>query len=159
MALGICGKLEAGSVSGPINGPSQWLWGEAEAYRRSPTWRHTACGYGIHHAMSVLWATLYESLHRSEEGVKPARICAEAAVVGALAYCVDYHVAPRRLRPGFKKHLGPRSIFAVYAAFGAGLALTTLLKQRSRARGERPLAKIDKDRQARLLIGIARTRA
>lgn len=80
--------------------------------------------------MSVLWAVVYESLHRSEQSVKPARICTEAAVVSALAYFVDYHVAPRRLRPGFKKHLGPRSIFAVYAAFGAGLALATLLKQR-----------------------------
>lgn len=132
MALALCGEAEDGAPAGPINGPSQWLWGEAEAYCRKPTWRHTVTGYGIHHAMSVLWATLYESLHRSERDLKPARICAEAAVVSALAYCVDYHVAPRRLRPGFKKHLGPRSIFAVYAAFGVGLAAVTLLGKRAK---------------------------
>src|SRR5690606_130631 len=58
--------------------------------------------------------------------------------VGSLAYIVDYHVAPARLRPGFKKHLGPRSIFAVYAAFAAGLALVTFVRQRAaRRRTER----------------------
>jgi hypothetical protein len=133
IALAVCGKRENGSAAGPINGPSQWLWGEAEAYTSQPTWRHTAAGYVIHHAMSVLWAATYESLERSRERVSPARICAQAAFVTSLAYCVDYHLAPRRLRPGFKKHLGPRSIFSVYAAFAAGLALSSLLRSRERA--------------------------
>jgi hypothetical protein len=134
IALAVCGKRENGSAAGPINGPSQWLWGEAEAYTSQPTWRHTAAGYVIHHAMSVLWAATYESLGRSGERVSATRICAQAAFVTSLAYCVDYHLAPRRLRPGFKKHLGPRSIFSVYAAFAAGLALSSLLRSRERER-------------------------
>lgn len=129
LALAACGEAEEGSASGPINGPSQWLWGEHEAYTKETTWRHTATGYGIHHAMSILWASLYESVCRSPEPKSIPRIVGEAAGVGALAYVVDYHVAPSRLRPGFKKHLGPRSIFVVYAAFAAGLALTTAVRQ------------------------------
>lgn len=137
-ALALCGKVEEGALSGPINGPSQWLWGASEAYTKETTWRHTATGYAIHHLMSVLWATLYENACRAEEHKGLAHVCLDALSVTSFAYVVDYHVAPRRLRPGFKKHLGPRSIFTVYAAFAAGLALTTLLKQRRKiSRGER----------------------
>lgn len=122
IALAVCGERESGSAAGPINGPSQWLWGQAEAYTREPTWRHTATGYLIHHAMSILWANAYEAL-QSRSQRKASSTLANAAVVATLAYVVDYGVAPRRLRPGFKKHLGPTSIFCVYASFGAGLAL------------------------------------
>jgi hypothetical protein len=129
LALAVCGKLEDGSAAGPINGPSQWLWGEREAYTRELTWRHTASGFVIHHATSVLWATVYESAFGSERrGFE--RVCLEAAAIASLAYVVDYHLTPRRLRPGFKKHLGPISIFFVYAAFAAGLALTTVGRSR-----------------------------
>lgn len=133
IALAVCGERENGSAAGPINGPSQWFWGQAEAYTSQATWRHTAVGYGIHHVMSVLWAMTYESLAGSRERATPARICTRAVLVASLAYCIDYHVAPHRLRPGFKKHLGPRSIFTVYAAFAAGLALASLFRSRESA--------------------------
>lgn len=29
-----CSKLHEGSAAGGLNGPSQWLWGESEAYTR-----------------------------------------------------------------------------------------------------------------------------
>ncbi len=133
VALATCGEVEDGAAAGPINGPSQWLWGEHEAYTKEATWRHTVSGYVIHHAMSILWASVYESVCRSPEPKSLTRIVGEAAGVGALAYVVDYYVAPSRLRPGFRKHLGPRSIFAVYASFAAGLALATIVRQRERA--------------------------
>jgi hypothetical protein len=131
LALALCGEVEDGSASGPINGPSQWLWGEEEAYTKATTWRHTASGFAIHHVMSIFWATLYESVFGSEERKSIARICAEAATVSSVAYLVDYSIAPSRLRPGFKKHLGPKSIFAVYAAFAAGLAITSVVRRDS----------------------------
>lgn len=129
VALAVCGEAEDGSAAGPINGPSQWLWGREEAYTKQATWRHTATGYVIHHAMSILWATLYERACRSEERKSVARICVEAASVTSLAYFIDYRVAPPRLRPGFKKHLGPGSLLTVYLAFAAGLALTSIARQ------------------------------
>lgn len=131
LALGLCGVHEEGAAAGPINGPSQWLWGQAEAQTRELTWRHTAVGYAIHHAMSLLWANVFEQMQlRSASRLADLRAmdaCTNAALVAMLAYVVDYGVAPPRLRPGFKKHLGARSIFLVYAAFGAGLALGSLL--------------------------------
>lgn len=124
IALAVCSKYEEGSAAGAINGPSQWLWGEREAHMRRTTVRHTAVGYGIHHLTSVGWATLHEySFGRPSKPRGLLRHCVEAAVTAATAYVVDYHLAPARLRPGFKKHLGPVGIFAAYAPFAAGLAL------------------------------------
>lgn len=98
---------------------------------REVTWRHTAVGYLIHHAMSIMWATLYERLFGSRRHEKTdLRICAEAATLAALAFVVDYGCAPRRLRPGFRKHLARRSIFVVYASFAVGVALASLLRAR-----------------------------
>lgn len=129
LALGLCGKWESGYAAGPINGPSQWVWGEREAYTKAMTWRHTATGFVIHHAMSVLWANAYEELESRSQHPSLLSTCSNAAVIATLAYVVDYGVAPRRLRPGFKKHLGAASILIVYASFGAGLALASLLER------------------------------
>ena len=59
-ALMACSKLHEGSAAGGLNGPSQWLWGESEAYTREATLRHTLAGYAIHHATSIFWGVLHE---------------------------------------------------------------------------------------------------
>jgi hypothetical protein len=143
VALSACSKIEEDSAAGALNGPSQWVWGEREAYTRRATLKHTVVGYAIHHATSILWAAFYEqcfgrSRGRELEASSTARVVAEAAVTASIAYFVDYHVTPQRFRPGFKKHLGSCSIFVSYAAFAAGLALTTLLRrQRAAAQSNR----------------------
>lgn len=134
IALAVCGKLEEGSAAGPNNGPSQWIWGEEEAYTRQATLRHTAVGYAVHHFTSVGWATAHEyAFGRSRAPKKPLRHWVEAAATAATAYVVDYHFTPSRFRPGFKKHLGPASIVAVYAAFALGLALGSAPRRRKSA--------------------------
>jgi hypothetical protein len=134
IALAVCGKIEEDSAAGPNNGPSQWVWGEEEAYTRKATLRHTAVGYAVHHMTSVGWATAHEhvfgSRSRTPKGL--LRHCLEAAATATTAYVVDYHFTPSRFRPGFKKHLGPTSIAAVYAAFALGLAMGSALHHGSR---------------------------
>src|SRR5690349_15679311 len=107
LALGLCPAREEGSAAGPVNRPSQWLWRESEAYTRDLTWRHTATGYAIHHAMSVLWAIVFEQLQgqaiKRDRAPTILRTCVNAALVATLAYHTDYGIAPWRLRPGFKK--------------------------------------------------------
>ena len=134
-ALAVCSQIESGHAAAALNGPSQWLWGEAEAYTRRATMRHTAVGSAIHFFTSVMWATAHElAFGRTDPATKSApRICAEAAVTAATGYIVDYHLTPRRFQPGFEKHLGGLSMFATYAAFGAGLAAVALARRRSRA--------------------------
>lgn len=138
LALAVCGKLEEGSAAGPNNGPSQWVWGEEEAYTRQATLRHTAVGYAVHHLTSVGWATAHEYVFgsRSQASKGLLRHCLEAAGTATTAYVADYHFTPSRFRPGFKKHLGPASIAAAYAAFALGLAMGSALHHRTRRRDE-----------------------
>jgi hypothetical protein len=128
-------RLRDGSWAGGLNGPSQWLWGESEAYTRRATFRHTALGYVIHHSTSIFWAVLHEAIFGGSRRKKPAlQHCTEAISSAATAYFVDYHLTPRRLRPGFEKHVSPTGMVAVYAAFAAGLAITAILRDRLRRR-------------------------
>jgi hypothetical protein len=131
VVLSVCSRIDEGSYAGGLNGPSQWLWGEGEAYTRRATVRHTVVGYGIHHLTSVFWATSYERFF-GEPGRRktPLRRCAEAALSATCAYVVDYYLTPPRLRPGFKKHIRTRSIFATYGAFALGLAAASIIRDR-----------------------------
>ena len=131
LALSICSRIDEGSYAGGLNGPSQWLWGEAEAYTRKPSVRHTVVGYAIHHMTAVFWAVLYERTFGESVARKtPSRRCAEAALSSAGAYVVDYYLTPRRLRPGFEKHVSTPSMFAVYGAFALGLAAASIIRDR-----------------------------
>lgn len=126
-------KIRDGSWAGGLNGPSQWLWGESEAYTRKATFRHTGLGYFIHHSTSIFWAVLHEAIFGGGRKRKPPlQHCTEAITSAATAYVVDYHLTPRRLRPGFEKHVSPTGMVAVYAAFAAGLAITAILRDRYR---------------------------
>lgn len=132
-ALMACSKLHEGSAAGGLNGPSQWLWGESEAYTREATLRHTLAGYAIHHATSIFWGVLHEAVFGGSRRSKPPlQHCAEAAASATTAYFVDYHLTPRRLRPGFEKHVSGKGMVAVYAAFAAGLAMVAIARDRGR---------------------------
>ncbi|PZN34586.1 MAG: hypothetical protein DIU71_02230 [Proteobacteria bacterium] len=131
LALALCGRIERRSASAALNGPSQWLWGIAEGRRRRTNVRNTGVGFLIHQAMSVAWATAYEAVSRRDRySTGPAAHLRNGALLAALAFAVDYGMTPRRLRPGFEHHLRPASMFAVYSAFGLGLAAVSWLRAR-----------------------------
>jgi hypothetical protein len=127
-ALAVCGMLENGQPAAPTNAISHWLWGDGATWVSRPTSRHTLTGYAIHHGASVFWGTLYERYLADARRSAP-EIVARATFASALACFVDYQLTPRRLRPGFEQRLSRRSLLAVYAAFGAGLAAATLWRR------------------------------
>ncbi|KLI97794.1 hypothetical protein WQ56_16540 [Luteimonas sp. FCS-9] len=111
------------------NATSQWIWGRRAHRQDGLSLAYTVVGYGIHHACSVFWASGFEYVRRGRR--TPGRVVALAMAMAAVAYVVDYRVVPPRLSPGFDRRLRHRDLFAVYAAFGAGVALPWLLKRRS----------------------------
>jgi len=113
-------RRRTGALSSGANATSHWLWGERAKRRHAPSARYTAVGYAIHHASSLLWAGVFDRATRAAH--TPARIAATAAAVASAAYAVDYHVVPRRLTPGFDRHLSAPGMVATYAAFAVGLA-------------------------------------
>ena len=122
--LAASGAAESGHPLAPTNAISHWCFGAIATRRNAFSWRHTVLGYVTHHAASIFWATLYERLFGARRGRKPALLAlAEGEAVAALACFVDYRLTPRRLTPGFEHRLHRRSLAAVYAAYGAGLAL------------------------------------
>lgn len=137
IALSLCGALENRAPAGPLNGPSQWVWGQRAAHRRRFSLRYTVLSYLIHHLSAFGWATLHEKhVARLAHGRgMPAHVLA-AATTATVACFVDYRVARGRLQPGFEKQLSRSALLAVYAAFAIGLAVASFTGQdprRSRA--------------------------
>jgi hypothetical protein len=122
--LSACGKKENGTPYAPTNAISHWFWGERATRRDGLSARYTLLGYAIHHASSLLWATVYERFvgHKAERKEALPAIAGGLAVAG-LACFVDYKLTPYRLQPGFEKRLSTPSMALVYGSFGLALAL------------------------------------
>lgn len=128
LALAASGQRENGSIFAPTNAISHWLWGNRAARQNAPTARYTATGYLIHHASATFWAVLYEKWFGKQAVEKPLPVLGKAAVMAGVACFVDYQMTPQRLHPGYEMRLSKTALFAVYAAFGLGLALPALLR-------------------------------
>ena len=126
--LAIGGVVEGNDPLTPMNGPSQWVWGRRAAHARDRSVRHTLMGYAIHHATSVMWATLFERLRSMRPGATST--VAAAAATSALAYVVDYKVVPQRLQPGFDVQASRTTLAAFYVAFAAALAAASWSRRR-----------------------------
>ena len=133
MALFWTGRREVGSYTAPTNATSHWLWRDEALRVHSPTWRHTAIGYAIHHGTATFWAVLYAWLHGNRPAARsvPAALTG-AAIASAVACAVDYTITPKRFTPGFEHHLSRRSMALVYAGFALGLAAGCLAANRRR---------------------------
>jgi hypothetical protein len=129
--LAACGYLENRRPAGPINGPSQWIYGRWAARLREPSLRHTLTGYLIHHAMATGWALLHERVLGQRKAPQAfAQRLGRAALTATVANVVDFQLTPKRLQPGFDTQLSRKSLFAVYAAFAIGLALVAPHKRK-----------------------------
>ena len=127
LALALCGKNDSGSHFAATNAISHWIWGPKAARRNGASMKYTFVGYAIHHGCSTFWATCFEMALQQRKprsaAATLATVAAAAAATSAVAYWVDYNLTPQRLQPGFEQRLSKKSLFVVYAAFAAGLAL------------------------------------
>jgi hypothetical protein len=122
-------RKEGATVCAPINAVTHCLWPERAMRERGFSMRHTLLGLGIHQAAAIFWALLFERLVPRSPRDHAAAVLAAAAGTAATAYCVDYHVVPKRLTPGFEAHLGARSMTRVYVGIAVGLAAVALLRR------------------------------
>ena len=123
VVVALCSARETGRPVAGVNAASQWFWGRRATRRMGPSWRYTAVGYAVHHFSSMLWSGIYEYWNRHAKTRGLAGAARRAAAIGALACAVDYTITPRRLRPGFERHIHPPAIAAVYVSFALGLLL------------------------------------
>lgn len=138
IALAGGGHRDCGSAFAPVNAVSHWIWRDRALRQQAPSLRYTVPGYGIHHAMSIFWALLYEERMGRVPAARPLRAVGTGLAVSAAACFVDLKLTPERLTPGFERRLGTGSLSLVYLAFGLGLAVPHLvrtLRRRGPARG------------------------
>ena len=134
-ALMLAGKRENDAPAGPINGPSQWLFGRQAAHRRRFNMGYTIPGFLIHHLTATGWALLHERIFGKRRATQSrVRQLRNAAITAAVANVVDYRLTPKRLQPGFEAQLSRKSLVGVYAAFALGLALYDLASRSRQAK-------------------------
>lgn len=124
---------EGSTPYAPINAVAHCLWPRTAFSETGPSARFTLTGLAINHAAAIFWGVVYETLLMRRRGTDrarpgPAAKIATAGTTAALAYAVDYHAVPKRLTPGFEAHLSGRSMFYVYTALAAGLAVAALCR-------------------------------
>ena len=134
VALLAFGRIESRSASAPVNAISHWYWDDDALRRSRPSIKYTVPGYLTHHAMSILWAVLFERVSGRAARRSTLGAITLSAATAAVACFVDYQLTPKRLTPGFEHRLSRKALFVVYAAFAAGLALTSVPASRRAAR-------------------------
>jgi len=115
-----------------LNAPSHWFFGERAVHAQHPSWKYTLVGALTHQASAFFWGVMYAAsrTRRAADQHGGPRIAAEAALFTAVAATVDLVIVPKRLTPGFERHLSSRALTGVYAAFALGLAVAALSERR-----------------------------
>jgi hypothetical protein len=132
-ALALRAREESGSMFAGANAISHWLWGDKAFHRDVPSWKYTLVGYGIHHASSLFWATIFEQVAGKVLDRKSVAGTAAAAAAAAATACfVDYQLTPQRLKPGYEERVSKKSLALVYGAFAVGLAAGALFNHRDK---------------------------
>ena len=145
-ALMLLARRERRGALLPLNATSHWLHGDAAARDATVDVERTAVGALTHHAATMFWSGMLESILGSGKRTLPALALSGAAVV-ALAAMVDYALMPRRLSPGWELALTRKSMAGAFCAMATGLAAGAFAARypgrllgaegRSRTRGRR----------------------
>ncbi|MBW3635405.1 MAG: hypothetical protein KY445_02930 [Armatimonadetes bacterium] len=123
-AVALCGQFEDSDPVSPVNAISHIAWGDEAFREREASLKYTGTAILINQTAIISWVLLYELLFgRAKRRGESSKALAGGAAVSLLAYLVDYHAVPERLKPGFERHLMPRSLFFIYAALALALGL------------------------------------
>lgn len=128
-ALAGLSVLQGTTAAQPLNATSHWWHGDRAADTDGFDLPHTGLGFATHHASSVFWALLFETLRARDGRSSLGPIVRDAALVSATASLVDYGIVSRRLSPGWELVLPARSVAAGFVALAAGLTLGGLLSR------------------------------
>ena len=121
------GRHTVGKALPPLNAVSHIAWGGPPPRDEGRGAINTLMGALLHTGACVFWASIYDVLFARGARRDPARMAAGAAKTAAIAYFTDYYVVSKRFQPGYEAYLSPASMFAVYAALAAGIALGAVL--------------------------------
>ena len=127
-AVALAGHIEDSDAISPLNAISHIVWGDEAFAQRDLSLKYTGTALLLNEASVASWAYLHEWLFgRSRREGRGASCVLGAIGVSALAYLVDYHAVPERLKPGFERHLQPKSLLLIYSVLALSLMAGDLL--------------------------------
>lgn len=114
--VAVCGQFEDCDAVSPLNDISHIVWGDAAFQKNELSLKYTGVGLALNSASVGAWALLHELFFGRARRRGDAKTSLLGGVlVAGLAYLIDYHAVPARLKPGFERHLMPRSLCVIYA--------------------------------------------
>ncbi|WP_105482461.1 hypothetical protein [Abditibacterium utsteinense] len=126
-AVALCGLVEDGDPVSPVNDISHIIWGDKAFDAREISLKYTGTAVFLNQTAVGSWALLHELFFgRAARRGEVGKSVFGGVLVALLAYLVDYHAVPARLKPGFERHLMPRSLIFIYAILALSLGLGTV---------------------------------
>jgi hypothetical protein len=127
-SVALAGQIEDSDAISPLNAISHIVWGD-EAFKQSePSLKYTGTALLLNDVSIAGWAYLHEWLFARARREGRGNVCALGAVfVSALAYLADYHCVPERFKPGFERHLQPKSLVLIYLILALSLMASDLI--------------------------------
>jgi hypothetical protein len=104
-----------------INAVGSHLAGAGAAHHGELSVRSTLPGVLINFGGCLFWAAVVETWVQEAPIRSTPDALARGGLAAALAYVVDYHALPRRLRPGYERKLSTPQLLQVYASLAAAL--------------------------------------
>lgn len=131
--VALAGQIEDGDAISPVNAISHIAWGDEAFEQRTVSLKYTGTALALNDVSVMFWAYLHEWLFgRARDEGQIGKAVMGGAAVSLLAYLVDYHAIPERLKPGFERHLQPKSLLFIYSVLALALAVGDVSKGRRR---------------------------
>ena len=128
LSVAFCGQIEDGDALAPINAISHIAWGDEAFSKRDLSLKYTGTALLLNEVSIAGWGYIHELFFKRARQKGQWGTCALGAIgVSLLAYVVDYHIAPERYKPGFERHLQPKSLLFIYICLAASLFGSDLL--------------------------------
>ncbi len=123
-AVAFCGLFEDGDAVSPVNDISHIVWGDKAFEQGELSLKYTGTAVFLNQTAIASWALLHQiGFGRAQKRGDKLNSVLGGILVSGLAYVIDYHIVPPRLKPGFERHLTPCSLFFIYAALALALGL------------------------------------
>ncbi len=121
-AVAVMGQLENRDGLAAINTVSHIAWGDEGLEQSELSLKYTGAALVLNQVSVTSWALLHEWIFgRARDQGKWGVSLAGGFLVSALAYVVDFKLAPQRYKPGFETKLSNRGLFAVYVLLALAL--------------------------------------
>ena len=121
-AVALVGYIENGDGIAPLNTVSHIAWGDEGFDHPELSVKYTGAALALNQFSVTGWGLLHEwvfgrALDEGKWGVS----LGGGALVSALAYVVDFKLAPDRYKPGFETLVSSRGLLAIYLLLALAL--------------------------------------